>query len=64
MGNSVKDIAYQLYQDISVGGVPIIIENGIPKLVVVDRLVVKILLYLKGIRKLMRAYSKQLLERF
>jgi len=41
MSNSVKDITYQLYQDVSAGGVPIIIEGVIPKVAVIDRSVIK-----------------------
>lgn len=42
MDNNTKDVTvYQLYQDISVGGVPIIIEDGKPKFVAIDRVVVK-----------------------
>lgn len=37
-----KDVTvYQLYQDVSAGGVPIIIENGAPKFVAIDRVVIK-----------------------
>lgn len=41
MSDLVKSMTYQLYQDVSAGGVPIIIKNGIPKLVLIDRLVIK-----------------------
>ena len=37
-----KDVTvYQLYQDVSAGGVPIIIEDGVPKFVAIDRVVIK-----------------------
>jgi 8-oxo-dGTP pyrophosphatase MutT (NUDIX family) len=38
---SNETTTYQLYQEISAGGVPIIIEKGVPKFVAIDRVVVK-----------------------
>ena len=66
MSNSVKDITYQLYQDVSAGGVPIIIENGMPKLVIIDRLAIKDTSLPKGHQKanesLQQTATREVLE--
>jgi len=39
--NDKNTVTCQLYQDVSAGGVPVIIKNGIPMFVAIDRVVVK-----------------------
>jgi 8-oxo-dGTP pyrophosphatase MutT (NUDIX family) len=41
MDNNKDVTTYQLYQDVSAGGVPVIVEDGVPKFVAIDRVVIK-----------------------